>query len=437
MSMRTAVVSDGPPRNVTPAGARSFLLDDLPALPETALAMAEQLYACSARDTPQRQRLRPWESLESRLQSMCLCTEAEAMIALHVLSDIRQRAAERGSSGAAWGAAYARAMHLLRRPPTSMPKPAAVEPDESRPLVQHWGGGVVRTHLVSAPTSMAVERTFYALRDLIGVRPPHTHMQIFDEKGRLVGSDGCRIDHVPLLIAPMSDSHWARELLMALLQALESQDLGGELIRAKFVGIETYLLGRMHAANVGALVFTGFTSQHLVPELASFWRLLSRIAREGFIVVLCATAAVREALPHPTFRALFPPAQEILAYDPGNYAGITQAMWELFARRGPMPAALSQILPETHGLRDLVVSSWVLYNRLVNQHGMDPSAAAEGLVDKACIGRLAIARDLYGRVLGAEPISKSDYAKYQDYLPWETDVDDDASSSAQAGGKSP
>lgn len=436
MSMRTAVVPDEPPRNVTPVRPQPFLLDDLPALPATALAMAEQLYACSASDTPQRQRLRPWESLESRLRSMCLCTEAEALIALHVLSDVRQSAAERGSSGAAWGAAYARAMHLLRRPPTSMPKPAEAEPAESRPLLQHWGGGVVRTHLVSAPTSMAVERTFYALRDLIGVKPPHTQMQIFDEKGALVGSDGCRIDHVPLLIAPMSDGHWARELLMALLQALGSQDLGGELIRAKIGGIETYLLGRMHAANVGALVITGFTSQHLVPELPRFWRLLSRIAREGFVVVLCATAAVRAAFLHTEFQALFPPPHEILAYDPGNYAGITQAMWELFARSGPMPEALSRILPETYGLRAPMVSSWVLYNRLVNQHGMDPSAAARGLVDKACIGHLAMARDLYGRILDAEAISQSDYVKYQDYLPWETDVRDDAASSVQAAGES-
>ncbi|MNY75105.1 hypothetical protein D3C86_2143010 [compost metagenome] len=78
----------------------------------------------------------------------------------------------------------------------------------------------------------------------------------------------------------------------------------------------------------------------------------------------------------------------------------------------------------------------MLYNRLVNQHGMEPSAAAEGLVDKACIGHLAMARELYGRILNAESISASEYANYQDYLPWETDVSDDAASSAQAAGES-
>jgi len=437
MSMRTAVVPDEPPRNVTPVSVQSFLLDDLPALPETALAMAEQLYTHSSRNTSQRQRLRPWEAMESRLRSMCLCTEAEALIALHVLSDIRQRAAERGASGAAWGAAYARSMHFLRGGRPRMLQLSAPEPTEYAPTVQQFGGGVVRTHLVCAPAPMAVDRTFYALRDLIGVRPPHTRLQVFDETGRLVSSDGCRIDHVPLLIAPMTDGDWAMRILVTLLQALGSQDMGGELGRARVMKVETYLLGRMHAANVGALVITGFNSEHLLPTLPVFWRLLDRIAREGFIVVLCATAAVREALLHPTFRALFPPAQEILAYDPNNYAGVTQAMWRLFGRRGPMPAALSQILPETHGLRDLVISSWVLYNRLVNQHGMEPSAAAEGLVDKACIGHLAMARELYGRILDAESISESEYAKYQDYLPWEADVRDDAASSAQAGGKSP
>jgi len=423
-----------------PESLQHFLLDDLPALPNTALAMAEQLYACSSHDTPQRQRLRPWESLESRLRSMCLCTEAEALIALHVLSDIRQRAAERGSTGATWGAAYARAMHLLRGTRTVMPPSTAVEPAKPtpRPLAQRWGGGVIRTHLISAPSSMAVERTFYALGDLIGVKPPHTQMQIFDENGGLLGSDGCRIDHLPLLIAPMFDGHWARELLMALLRALGSQDLGGELIRARIGGIEPYLLGRMHAANLGALVITGFTSQHLVPGLPLFWRLLSRIAQEGFVVVLCATAAVREQFLHPTFRALFPPPQEILAYHPDNYEGITQAMWKLFGRRGPMPAALSRILPETHGLRAPMVSSWVLYNRLVNQHRMDPLAAAEGLVDKACVGELAKALELYGRILDGQPVSKSEHAQYLDILPWDTEVVvDDKARSATVSGDTP
>ncbi|WP_458764664.1 hypothetical protein [Cupriavidus basilensis] len=400
-----------------------MLLNDYPEVPADSLGMAQLLLEASCR--PRRAKLGPVEAVESLLKHVCVCAQLEAEIVRDVLSDMRQRAAEMGTTGAALGITYARFLQLMHRsrqlPP---PTPTGYDVVDAEEETQPDGGGVMRTHLVVAAQCVAVERVFHAFRKYLGNIKPHTRLDVVDETGALV-SEPCHIDHVPILIAPMMCREWEKELLLALLKALKSQNIAGELARARRTGMELYLRAKLVVSNVGALVITNFTSDHVTTNLPAFWRVLQHIAQDGTVIVLCATAAIRSAESR-LFRAVFPrPAREVVAYHPDNYANITKTIWNLFNRTEPMPSALRNVAPDTFGLRALMTEAWVHFNRLVNDQHVDIEAAATDLVERACTGRFAVVRELYRKLMDNEAIDPHVYKEYIDDLPSPEDEDED------------